>query len=412
MYKFNNDNIITGYIKQLLHSFNLPKIKVFNNEQEFKKYYPDGCNGFGIIKDYKNKKDAIVYLNNGEIQFKCYYVYGSKYKNITSNLSLFNGLYDTTCHEYLGDYLRFIRDYYDINLMSLYNCFANEILLSDQYKYIVIPVKHNTDYTIAFDGTKYSYTFTYKNTISDIEKIFENKIPDGYDRVVTNSSTFKKPFKITSSQGPTKQVTSGARAGKYIYSVFNEPYYKLVIRVDLNANDVITVLEGDYTKNRRYFTPIQANYDDELEDKNYDNVKINKLMDNLQLLETRLGNNNINYPFADKLIEYLTDMVILPTDIISNNIIDAKYKVYERYGNNYYVDQDTGEKVYPFNHIKNRLGYMNGSFTNIDRLRFLDAYAQTKYEYKKSYDLLGYVDKDIEQCLDDETKDPKINGEV
>ena len=31
MYRYDNNNIITGYIKELLHSFNLPKPKVYKN---------------------------------------------------------------------------------------------------------------------------------------------------------------------------------------------------------------------------------------------------------------------------------------------------------------------------------------------------------------------------------------------
>jgi hypothetical protein len=33
MFKFNSDNIFTGYIKQLLHDFNLPKYRVYTKEQ-------------------------------------------------------------------------------------------------------------------------------------------------------------------------------------------------------------------------------------------------------------------------------------------------------------------------------------------------------------------------------------------
>ena len=391
MYKFNNDNIITGYIKQLLHSFNLPKCKVFNSEKELKDYYPNEVSCFAIVKKYKNNRDCIVYLDKGHVELRSYYLFGKYYQNITTNFSLFNGLYDSDCHRYLGEYLRFLRDYKDLNLMSLYNCFSNNIVISDFYKYLIIPVKHNTDYTIAFDGSKYDYVLTYKENLEDIEKIFTDNQDPEYSSVVNYSSKFIKPFVLKTSIGQNKIIETGPRSGKTVYACFKEPDYKLIIRLNINANDVITILEGDFSKNNPNYTPIQANFDKTLEDKNYNNVDLNKYISNIQLLDSHINQQKTNFPFADRLLEYLTEMVILPDDNISKNIIDAKYKVLERYDN-------TPRSTIPA---------LNSSFTNIDRLRFLDAFSQTKYEYKNSYDLLGYVDKEIEQCLDDETRIPK-----
>lgn len=387
MYSFNNDNIITGYIKQLLHSFNLPKCKVFKDVNSFTSYLGE-ANGFGLVRKYKNNLDYILYKHGAEIEERAVYLFNKFYPNITDNLPLFNGIYDTTCHKYLGEYLRFLRDYKDINLMSLYNCFSGEILCGSKYKYLIVPVKYNTDYTVAFENRGYSYLLTYADGLTEIENAFK------VDRT-TKTSYFLKPYKITTGSGEDELIESGNRIGQTKYACFREPLYKLVIRIPLNAENVISVLEGDYTKIKQTFTPLQINFDTELEDASYSKVNIDTLISDLQLLDYHLGQKNQSYPFADRLLEYLTDMVITPEDTISNNIIDAKYKVYERYGNN-------NNSVHL--HTKMRL---NADFTNVDRLRFLDAFSQTKYQYKNSYDLLGYVDKEIEECIDDEKRNPK-----
>ena len=201
MFKFNSNHILTGYIKQLLHSFNLPKVRVFvENEPPIKTlvYHKIGDNSL-TTKDEVNKANEVLmyvpYIRNGRIEeyretsannwewvpkgwsseklstHTHFYEYNECMPNYTKNLEIKNNIYDSYTHEYLGDYLRFQRDYNHINLMPLYNCFSNRICSnlsldiiknntiistfsgSDaKYKIYMLPIKLFKEYTIAIDS--------------------------------------------------------------------------------------------------------------------------------------------------------------------------------------------------------------------------------------------------------------------
>lgn len=377
MLKFNDNNILTGYIKQLLHSFNLPKCKVFNSLIDMKNYFSDK-EGIAIIRKYKMNSDYLVYIKNGLIINETKYLFNYEYQNITTNLSLFNNLYDSRTHEYLGEYLRFLRDYRDLNLMSLYNCYSDNYLTDKNYKYILIPVKYNTIYSIAFDCNKMDYYFGFEKDVINIRKKFQ----ESADIESKSLTTFSVPFTITT---PKNQ------------DLFKESLFKLIIRVPLSNNNPISIIEGfdlsstnDKVLNNSY-SKIQFNFDKE---NNYDNVNLLNYISNLELFNEK--SNIVNsMPFADKLISYLTNLTIIPRDIISKNIIDAKYKALTRYGNN-------GNDA----HIPSKIGKLNDSFTNNDKIRFIDAYQQKFAKNLNQFDILGYVDKDIEYALDDESRTP------
>ena len=377
MLKFNDNNILTGYIKQLLHSFNLPKCKVFNSLIDMKNYFSDK-EGIAIIRKYKMNSDYLVYIKNGLIINETKYLFNSEYQNITTNLSLFNNLYDSRTHEYLGEYLRFLRDYRDLNLMSLYNCYSDNYLTDKNYKYILIPVKYNTIYSIAFDCNKMDYYFGFEKDVINIRKKFQ----ESADIESKSLTTFSVPFTITT---PKNQ------------DLFKESLFKLIIRVPLSNNNPISIIEGfdlsstnDKVLNNSY-SKIQFNFDKE---NNYDNVNLLNYISNLELFNEK--SNIVNsVPFADKLISYLTNLTIIPRDIISKNVIDAKYKALTRYGNN-------GNNA----HIPSKIGKLNDSFTNNDKIRFIDAYQQKFAKNLNQFDILGYVDKDIEYALDDESRTP------
>lgn len=377
MLKFNDNNILTGYIKQLLHSFNLPKCKVFNSLTDMKNYFNDK-EGIAIIRKYKMNSDYLVYIKNGLIINETKYLFNYEYQNITTNLSLFNNLYDSRTHEYLGEYLRFLRDYRDLNLMSLYNCYSDNYLTDKNYKYILIPVKYNTIYSIAFDCNKMDYYFGFEKDVINIRKKFQESI----DIESKSLTTFSVPFIITT---PKNQ------------DLFKESLFKLIIRVPISNNNPISIIEGfdlsstnDKVLNNSY-SKIQFNFDKE---NNYDNVNLLNYISNLELFNEK--SNIVNsVPFADKLISYLTNLTIIPRDIISKNVIDAKYKALTRYGNN-------GNNA----HIPSKIGKLNDSFTNNDKIRFIDAYQQKFAKNLNQFDILGYVDKDIEYALDDESRTP------
>ena len=88
---------------------------------------------------YKNKNGEIVkpkgktYIKDDRI-VSCYeeadgsltlrqvapYSYNVEIPNFTKNLVINSSYYDEYTHNYLGDYLRFMRDYHGIDLMSMY----------------------------------------------------------------------------------------------------------------------------------------------------------------------------------------------------------------------------------------------------------------------------------------------------
>jgi hypothetical protein len=167
MFRFNNTHIFTGYLKQLLSSVNIPTCKIYT--KEFADYAlkngtedPRVLESFNTLELHKEDENRVVESTLLHPSSRTIYLKGNKpycyfWKHTTSDLensrsniswqpieSIFfdsgyktpgltrtlnspGALYDTTTHEYLGDYLRFLRDYYNLNLMPLYNCFNNEV---------------------------------------------------------------------------------------------------------------------------------------------------------------------------------------------------------------------------------------------------------------------------------------------
>ena len=129
MKKFNTSDIFTGYLKQLLKTFNLPKLKVYTKEHEEyykthgversdilntiteainekgEKYFPNDIHYIPYIKDgkiqeYINKKWSLIGDRLNKSMHPRYYTYGEKLLNYTTinvKIILFVEFYSAIC---------------------------------------------------------------------------------------------------------------------------------------------------------------------------------------------------------------------------------------------------------------------------------------------------------------------------
>ena len=523
MIKFNDTNIIVGYIKQLLHSFNLPKYKVYTKEQE--KFHENYLNSYKnnlvlqdeikalkeeiselkrinsalnpendaeqiktnnkqieelenninetkklIIEPEKNilvssyrqqaldydtyKIDEtnkyprhmryIPYIKDNKIQiyaptayiektelnnssdistkiaysnndWKPYhgafekpheklhgkeerfmpvsYVYNLKIKNGTKNLVINNNVYDSYTHEYLGDFLRFHRDYSNINLMPLYNCFSNRTCPNlditfdvtpdykaifktrdTDYKIYMIPIKFFQKYTIAIDCNEavevfcglygqYQYNEAYNSIIKDTYYCF-------------NTLSFNNPQLFD----PTEKLLPYLDPNHALELAQHEEDLKLFIKVPSQNKSAIVILEGDYrdsqmpnmTSSQITFNKTVLNFDE--------NINDIKLITPLQLLYLNTGES---YPFADRLIEYLVGNAITPLDTLGDNIKRVKTTVVRQAGKDSGIIADylwdDKLRLYLYNYIM-KLSEETGKMPH-DILGYVDRFIETNYAY-------------------------------
>lgn len=432
MKKFNTSDLFTGYLKQLLHDFNLPKIKVYTKKHReyFNKHNEESAEILSTSQNTDLNVRHFPYLKDGQIQEYInnkwynistkvaaapkFYTYGQKILNYTKNLKINSNVYDSYTHEYLGDYLRFQRDYYDLNLMSLYNCFSNracdklnlkwylnnntEVVFNTDdtnYKIYMLPVKLFQTYTIAIDSSQpIELCCGIYGDYQDTREKF-NSIPQ-YTYKKISHSIFSQPFifdllDYTNDRKVNTLIESLTENDK-IELAQNECDLKLFIKIPVNNTSTIVVLEGNYIGwNDRSETWVERN------NKKYFEVKSNKSVLNLDFInnDTKLNlisplqllqfNTNEQHPFADRLIEYLIGNVISNTEEeIYDNVRRAQKALYD---NNKYMIRVPGAWDYEMN----KLFYEYMTSRNLD--------------FETDHDLLGYVDKDVEKYYKSRTKD-------
>ena len=429
MIKFNDTNILTGYIKEMLASFNLPCYKVYTKQQ--REHFEETGEELNVIASQEASKASdtapekhpcfISYIKEGSVQqyFKnndnSYtwkviadpYLYNIFVPNETKNYVIKNNIYDYYTHEYLGEYLRFIRDFHNVDLMPLYNCFSDHICnnieltwdvgadakksitfsgSNPEYKIYMLPVKLFQKYTIAIDcQQEYELCCGIYGKYLDNREIFKSIPEKTYKRVI---GQFSNPILYDLAELLPSKLAEGSAEEKeqweetMMWLAKNEGDLKLFIKLPASNNSSITVLEGDYRSwNDSHGVGINKTQNKtilnfEASDECLSNSNL-KLITPLQLLKFNTGKS---YPFADRLVEYLLGNAITPLDEIADNI----------------------KRVQTIALKNGQVNKADGIWT--DKLQkilysFMNSEELTQSNKKETnHDILGYADKDIENA--------------
>lgn len=398
MHKFNNNDIVTGHIKEILHSFNLPQAHVL---KPGKKLFPQN-DYLHQNKLYKYTGESVTVLSDDlstlpeSLKQVSEYMYGQKIFNITKNLNISGPLYDTYTHEYLGNYLRFHRDYLGINLMSMYNCFSDKtpdyLKISTDlfsvdtndlaYKVYAVPVRFFQSYTIGIDCDTSIEMFAGYYDNGEVLIASETERTAFYESTYTRKvgTRLKKPFLFNKLE-----TISEVKLNQYNL----EKHLVLFLKIPTSCNSSIVVLEGDFTSSTEHYfedgleklgnLPLFFKYVDENNNINEEKTNYTYTTRN-QLLNF---NSNISYPFADRLVEYLF-----------NNVVDSS--------------EEIGENIKRVQSALIQTKYADKFMSTINYGEWDDVIRQVIYENEvatglihKTFDSIGFYDKDIEELLGD-----------
>ncbi len=279
--------------------------------------------------------------------------------------------------------------------MPLYNCFSGrmpenlnieekddddniifELTSKDEnYSLYIVPVRFNSNYSIYIEspGTVELMPILYDKGYYKTKNSFNDLTFKGYKKF--GNSSFKNKIEYDFLKPDNE----------YEFHEFlnYENDLKLLIKVPFNTNSSIVVFEDNQTSTQGVSTGTDC----------YD-IKSNKSIINFesedamtipmksrsQLLQI---NSHISHPFADRLVEYLTDNAITHLDDISDNIARVQHELIRRIG-----EDKTGLSTVKYEGI------------------WEDKYKGILYEVAKeeglldtNFDILGYVDKDVELKL-------------
>ena len=378
MQKFFRDTLQSKLIKSLVYRTPLPTFQ-FVHDGEF------------IIKDshYIYNSSVIVCTATGIIgeganfDYVGEYTWGNTYSKYTSRYLSTDSFYDINTHYKLGEYLRGYSESHRINLMPFYNCFGNDFTYglrvqegqvintkSVAMKCALIPMKLNKTYTIGLDSTSGVYiapvffnagamiTFGEGEEAKDLTQSICKK---QYNSIsFLPSSSFNKPFtyKLNLSIMSETDLRMFKSYEQYLY---------MIVQVPSTNDSTIVVLEGDYTNsgNTNIFSV------EGIEQLPY--YQLDQLM--LSKLTLLQMNTKEQIPYSPRLIEYLLQNVITSNDDFWKDIYQVQQKL-------------NFPQVY---------SKMKGVWESETRYALYNK--QLKARRTKKFDINGYVDKDVEQML-------------
>jgi hypothetical protein len=410
MYKFNNDNIFTGYLKQLLKDVNLPSCKKwFSGMPVFK-----GCHYLTDDKLYIAKQNGVFYDIDDTENFEpvCTYYFNKELDNLTRNFEIDGMVYSHKAHTFLGDSLRFYRDFKGIDLMSMYNCFSNEMAnnlnyktrggleqggltlsVTNGYKIYAVPVRYFQTYTIAIDCSSAVELFVGFYSADRFVKMdnLGHFIEDSHK--VISGTTFNEPVEYDFLSADSLRNNTYFDRSKYL----QEKNLKLFIKVPELNNSSIVVLEGKYKNSRSFYFDENSSIKVPYEVCSYDRDTKREVvaLDGKEhqrkynsFPQLLYCNDTEQHPFADRLIEYLCGNVVSPNDKILKNTLRIKERLIQRYkdgqlgipyviGSAGVYDDYTRSVVYDITRKANLFSKLGNNWC----------------------DTLGYLDKDAEQVL-------------
>lgn len=313
--RFNDNTIETKFVKQLVANTQVPFISTWKpgdfairGMMYITKDAIWRCNHTGYPQDIMDtctpqEHTQIIggsYTNEELIPYFTKvgpYVFGEEYYNITGSYQSNILGYDATTHFYLGQYLRMMRDLFDLDMMPFYNCFCGEYVSdidfdessmvkttkSTQFKIAAVPVKFGRTYTVAINSelpvetmlVVYGKKGIIKDLTNNLNDIIESTSTDDvtsfaptktYRRYLKTS--FSHPFTYRTKDWHQLWNTYYRKNGKLIseeddleiYGNSNydqgigqfEKYLKLLIKVPITNSSSLVVLEGDYTLDQFY----------------------------------------------------------------------------------------------------------------------------------------------------------------